>query len=43
MQKAFSGTKLHLEKEEKYHPALIYLRQVIYLPKEMTNFVLVIS
>lgn len=39
MQKAFSVTKLHPEKEEKYHLALLYLS----LPKEMTNFVLVIS
>lgn len=39
MQKAFSGKKLHPEKEEKHHLALVYLS----LPKEMSNFALVIS
>lgn len=43
MQKDFSGTKLHPEKEEKHHLALVYLRQVTYLPKVVTNFVLFIS
>lgn len=42
MQKGFSGTKLHPEKEEKHNLELVYLR-VAYLPKETTNFVLVIS
>lgn len=43
MQKAFSGTKLHPEKEEKHNLALLYLRQVTHLPKEITNYVLVIN
>lgn len=39
MQKAFSGTKFHPEKEEKHNLALLHWS----LPKEMTNFVLVIN